>query len=815
MPEFINPHAFHLAGSPEKLGPLLTYAPPSPASPLLRMTLTRGRAEVKGISPRCLRVRISQHPRLLPYRSVSLDPRHMASGDPEKPVQPGRQPRPHRESTADIPSHPLTFADESSFYLRAATEELSLKIDTTRFALSLYGPEGELLTEGRSILRVGEALQDRRKAPRGQEYFGLGEKVSPLSRRHSRIDNWNRDQTDYHNENTEAMYCSVPFFLAPAAATPFYGEDAAPAGDNSSPEPPPALKWWGYFLDSPYRSHFDMASTSTEDLTISLIKGDLVIYFMAGSSPAAVLEEYTRLTGRHPLPPRWALGYHQCRHSYATDQEALGVAENLRQRQIPCDALWYDIFHMDNFRVFTFSREGYPHPKDHFDRIHALGFHTVAIVDPGIKVDPPGVYPVMDEGRDKDYFIKDVQGKRYHGPVWPGGVHFPDFSREEVRRWWADLHRFYFERGIDAVWNDMNEPAVLDELQTVPLEYLMYDEGHWSSQERMHNLYALLEAQSTQRALREAYPGRRPFVLTRAGFAGIQRYAALWTGDNDSTWDHMKQSLSQILNLGLSGIGFCGADVGGFSGNCHPELLVRWMQLGAFYPFFRSHSSDDTIRQEPWAFGPEAEGACRRAIELRYRLIPYWEQLFEEMSRRGTPAVRPLFWHTDTPEGRRITDQFFIGPSIMAAPILEKGARERMVYLPPGDWYNGGSREFLEGGRFIIAPAPLTEIPFFIKAGTILPTAPEVPHTGALPRESLSLEAYLTRRGQAHLTWREIPAEGPVEAREELPCHRFDSRGPESLDWMPPAQTGIKTLSVTFMTHRGERKERSFHENNH
>ena len=589
-------------------------------------------------------------------------------------------------------------------------------------AISLYAPDGELVSGGVGLYSEDEWLWDRRAIADKEDFYGLGERMTPLGRRGYRIDNFNWDQAKYHSEVIERMYASFPFCVALRAGR---------------------RQGWGLFLDSSYRTLFDIGYHRWDRLATGVFRGDYVAYFFCAAPLAELIRRYTDLTGRHGLPPLWALGYHQCRYSYMSAEEAREVGRAMRAHRLPCDAIWYDIDYMDSYRVFTLNRANFD--ANHFRDMARDGmeFRSVVIVDPALKHDPPGRYPHADEAAEKGYFLKTESGEDYIGTVWPGKVRFPDFSRAEVRDWWAEKHRFYFEElGIDGIWNDMNEPADL-ETHTLPDSIKMYDDGYWSTHDRMHNVYALFMIQAAYSAARRFRPNERPFQLTRSGAPGIQRYSAVWTGDNASSWHHMQMSLYQIINMGLSGIGFCGADIGGFFSNTTPELLARWYQLGTFYPFMRNHSMLGSIHQEPWAFGEQTANICRAALELRYRLLPYLYQLFQELHRSGAPIMRPLFWHYDM--ASHAIDQFLFGRYLLVAPVLGRGQTSKSVWLPPGVWYDFASDRRYEGssaGTTIVVDAPLDTIPIFVRAGSILPCSTPIQHSGQFDPTHLILDIY-------------------------------------------------------------------------
>ena len=289
-------------------------------------------------------------------------------------------------------------------------------------------------------------------------------------------------------------------------------------------------------------------------------------------------------------------------------------------------------------------------------------------------------------------------------------------------------HKEFVDLGVAGFWNDMNEPATWNHPGgTMPLDTPHCYDGQWTTHARAHNVYGFNMARACHAGLRRLRPDDRPFVITRAAYAGIQRYSMVWTGDNHSNWEQFALSIPQCLNLSLSGVAFCGPDVGGFSWNCTGELLARWTQAGAFFPFFRNHSAQGTRRQEPWTFGPEVEAICKQYITLRYQLLPYLYGLFLEAARDGAPIMRPLFWEfPDDRPGYAIDDQFLLGPALLVAPVLRQAARQRAVWLPSGaDWYDFWTKQKHAGGQSITAPAPLETMPLFVRAGTILPlTAP-------------------------------------------------------------------------------------------
>ena len=452
--------------------------------------------------------------------------------------------------------------------------------------------------------------------------------------------------------------------------------------------------------------------------------------FVTAGTPAEILDSYTRLTGRPFLPPVWSLGFHQSRWSYRDSARVANLAERFRREDVPCDAIHLDIHYMDRYRVFTWDRTRFPDPEEMHAKLSELGIRTVAIVDPGVAVAPD--YPVYAEGLKRGAFCTRSDGTPYQGRVWPGLTVFPDFAQSAVRDWWAEQHRELLGRGVSGIWNDMNDPVLKMGKRYDPLaEDVHHGQDRHAA---VRNRYANYEADATTLGFAKHQPGTRPFVLTRSGTSGIQKYAALWTGDNVSSWESLRENLTTVLSLGISGVPFSGADIGGFAGRRgllgvfkwrpSAELFVRWMQLGALLPFFRAHTTLYSPDQEPWSFGAQALRICRKHIKRRYRLLPTIYGLFRESSQNGSPVSRPMFFHYPETPPERVADQFLLGRDLLVAPVLRKGMRRRPVFLPEGDWYEYDSGTRLSAGRggsLVMADAPLDTCPLFVRAGAMLP----------------------------------------------------------------------------------------------
>jgi len=448
---------------------------------------------------------------------------------------------------------------------------------------------------------------------------------------------------------------------------------------------------------------------------------------MAGPSLAEVTRRYAALTGRAPLPPLWALGYHQCRWGYQYEAEFRELAVRFAAADIPVSALWYDIDYMDGYRLFTWDRVDFPDPAALNRDLKAMGIRAVTIVDPGVKREPG--YAVYDSGREQVAFCQTASGREYVGKVWPGDTVFPDFTLETTRTWWAGwLTAFLRDSAVDGVWLDMNDPAT---------GYSRTEEMRFShgaiAHDRYHNQYAHFMAMASQQACEQRDPEGRSFLLTRSASAGTQRYSAVWTGDNASNWQHLRMALPCSLNLSLSGMAFNGPDVGGFMDDTRAELLVRWHQAGCLFPFFRNHSIRHSRPQEPWQFGPGPLAAIRGAIHTRYRLLPYLYQCFFTHWRDGDPVIRPLLYHYTGPEYVDLDDQYLLGDALLVAPILhgegqgpeivraDVKMQERSVRLPPGYWFDLNRGEWVEGGRLLAYAAALDELPLFVRDGAVVP----------------------------------------------------------------------------------------------
>lgn len=548
-----------------------------------------------------------------------------------------------------------------------------------------------------------------------ERFYGLGEKTGGLNKRGFQWVMWNSDKPGYH-DGEDPLHVSIPFFIGVRDAGAY-----------------------GIFFDNSYRSVFNMGAASDRVYSFGAEDGEMNYYFMFGPRISDIVHRYTHLTGRMPIPPLWSLGYQQCRRSYYPAFEVRQVARNFRQRKIPADVIYLDIRYMDQYKVFTWDSTGFPDPARLCSDLEDMGYKVIPIIDPGVKIEEG--YTVYEEGVRRNYFARYPDGDIYQGEVWPGWCHFPDFTLPGAREWWGSHCGQMMDTGVDGFWNDMNEPAVWG--REMPLMVEFDDEGRRSTIKKIHNVYGHLMARTAYEGIRGTHPAKRPFIVTRAGFAGTQRYAAIWTGDNNAGFEDLRLALRMCIGLGLSGVPFTGSDVGGFIGTPTAELYTRWIQAGVFTPFFRTHTNVNTPDQEPWSFGEWTEDIVSNYIGMRYEFLPYIYSEMRRASQHGTPFMRPLFYDfQDDPEAfnSRWEHQFLAGPQILVAPVAYDRQRLQEVYLPPGRWVDPWSGESYEGGNSIIVKAPIERLPYFYRGGAIVPCRDVQQYTGEVPLTELIVD---------------------------------------------------------------------------
>jgi alpha-glucosidase len=639
--------------------------------------------------------------------------------------------------TARVSVAPLSDQAASGF----STGKLRVLVKNS-LRMTISDLEGNVISsDAQPIEYHGDRFRIYKEMPENEHYFGLGDKTGPLDRRGMAFTLWNTD-TGFQ-ESTDPIYKSVPFFIGFRAG-----------------------RSYGLLFDNTWRSSFDFGKEVRDCYSFGAEGGPLDYYFILGPEPKHVVETYAWLTGTAPLPPMWALGFQQSRYSYESDAKLREIASRLRSDHIPTDVLYLDIDYQKKNRPFTVDTDAFPDLAKLLADMKAQQFHTVLITDLHIANLPNADYAPYDEGIKGDHFLKNPDGTIYTGIVWPGPAVFPDFTRKASRDWWGSLYRNFYSMGAAGFWNDMNEPAVFQTpTKTIPLDVRgRIEEPGFElrivTQREAHNVFGMENSRATFEGLLQLNPNERPFVLTRATYAGGQRYASTWTGDNRSTWNHLRMSIPMLLNLGLSGFAIAGDDIGGFSGSPPMDLLTKWFEVGAFNPIFRDHTEKGTNPQEPWVGGPEHEAIRRRFIEERYRLLPYIYTLAEENSRDGMPLMRPLFLEfpgVDLDAG----NEFMWGPSILVAPAMfGEDPQSYSAKLPSGDWFDYWTGKkvagIAPGGDPVISGAAkgpptvmdvkikpvLAELPVFVRGGSIIPLQPLIQSTSEKPKGPLELRVY-------------------------------------------------------------------------
>lgn len=604
------------------------------------------------------------------------------------------------------------------------TDSLVLKVTKRPLRFAFYTINGKLLNTddpsfGTSWL--GDDVTTYKSLQKDERFLGLGEQTGNIDRSGEAYINYNTDDPGYDNRS-KSLYSSIPFYI----------------GLHDS-------LCYGIFLDNTSRTTFNFGAGNDRFSYFTAEAGEMDYYFIYHQNIRSILESYTWLTGHTPLPPKWSLGYQQCRYSYFPDADVISTAQKFRERQIPIDMIYLDIHYMDEFKLFTWDKQRFPNPDQTIGQLNKMNLHLAVIIDPGVKVEKG--YPVYDDGLKNDIFIKYPDGTNYQGQVWPGWCNFPDFTMPKARDWWGKWVKTYADRGITGYWNDMNEIATWG--KEVPKLLELNWEGKKTSYAEAKNVYGMQMARSSYEGARKNMNGQRPFVLTRSGFAGLQRYTAIWTGDNQANDDHMLLGVRLLSSLGLSGVSFTGMDIGGFSGNPTTDLYIRWMQLGTFTPMFRGHTAIYTRRSEPWDYGEIAEDIAKRFIGFRYQLMPYLYSSFYESSQDGMPVLRSLA--IQYPFDSKIYDrdfqqEFLFGSSVLVCPVRST-ERLAKVYLPEGKWFDLYSDSVIAGSHEILTEAPIEKIPLFVKGGSIIPLQALTESTAENPGDTLFVHVYAGDHG--------------------------------------------------------------------
>ncbi|OCB74537.1 glycosyl hydrolase [Flavobacterium piscis] len=615
---------------------------------------------------------------------------------------------------------------EEETYFQIRTSKVKCKIQKADLRLSIYDLNDLLILEdelgfhweesyeyGGNIVKMSKSSKD------GECFYGLGDKATQMNLKGKRLENFATDQYAYQKDQ-EPLYKVVPFYIG------LHNKQS-----------------YGIFFDNTFRTFFDFCQERRNVSSFWAEGGEMNYYFIYGPQMQDVVTTYTDLTGKPELPPLWVLGYHQCKWSYYPESKVKEITSKFRELKIPCDAIYLDIDYMEGFRCFTWNKNYFPDPKRMVAELAEDGFKTIVIIDPGIKIDKD--YWVYQEALEKDYFCKRADGPYMKGKVWPGECNFPDYTNPVVREWWAGLFKeLISDIGVKGVWNDMNEPAVMEvPNKTFPMDVRHVYDGNPCSHRKAHNIYGTQMARATYHGVKRFTYPKRPFVITRSAYSGAQRYTSSWTGDNVATWEHLWLANIQVQRMSISGMGFTGSDIGGFAEQPTGELYARWIQLGVFHPFCRTHSSGDHGNQEPWAFDEEVINITRKFVSLRYQLLPYLYTMFWQYIEEGIPMLKPLVYYDqeDTQTHYR-NDEFIFGNQILVCPILEPNAVGRRMYIPRGEWYNYWNNELSTGGREVWIDTKFDEIPVFVKAGAIIPKYPVQQYVGELEFDELTLDLY-------------------------------------------------------------------------
>ncbi|OPJ62122.1 glycoside hydrolase family 31 protein [Clostridium oryzae] len=615
------------------------------------------------------------------------------------------------------------------------TDKLMIAVRKADGAISVTNSSGRLIYKSKEegFCWNRDTIKCNIDMDQNNHFYGLGEKTGFLDKKGRKYVMWNTDEP-LHTPTKDPLYKSIPFLIN------FDGQES-----------------YGILVDNPGRTWFDLREDNDNFYSFEVDDEEINFYFIYGGKLKDVVSKYSDITGRMTMPPMWSLGYQQCRWSYYPESTIKKLAGDFREKNIPCDVIYLDIDYMDGYRVFTWDENGFPDPERMLTELREQGFKVVTIVDPGVKKDAE--YDVYMDGLKKDVYCKEPEGNIYHGEVWPGVAAYPDFTKEKTQEWWAEKHKALIGKGIAGIWNDMNEPSDFSvdssqdrTLATVPDHVMMDNNGNPRSFRRYHNIYGFSMCKGTRKAFENLKPEERPFIVTRSAYAGIQRYSAVWTGDNTSWWEHLESAIPMHMNIGMSGVPFVGGDVGGFQGDATGELFARWIQLGAFTPFFRGHSAIYTIQQEPWAFNEKVEAISKKYIDLRYKLLPYNYNEFYKASTTGIPIMRPLVLEYEADkEVYNLNDEFLYGENILVAPVTRPSVTKKCVYLPKGCWFNYWTEEYIEGGKYVLVDAPMDVLPMFVKGGSIIPNAEVVNYVGEKKQDKLTLDIYLGLDGKYSL----------------------------------------------------------------
>jgi alpha-glucosidase len=692
----------------------------------------------------------------------------------QKDVSYGLDPAFKKQEVQPVAAETVDFWQLKTVYLKIVVSKKDLRIKILDINDKIICEDADGYYARATMMHGTTDVRITKKCQPNERFFGLGDKSCSLELRGKSFENWCTDAFAFEPD-TDPLYRAIPFF---------YGFH-----QNIG---------YGIFLDSPFKTKFNFDTEQNNTYSFASEGGEMNYYFIYGAALTEVARQYHHLTGKPELPPIWALGFHQCRWSYFPEKRVKDVAETFRKLKIPCDAIYLDIDYMDEYRCFTWNHKHFPDPTRMIADLQKIGFQTVVMIDPGIKQDED--FEIYAEGFENDYFLKRIDGELLIGRVWPSETVFPDFLNQQVREWWGDLYeKLYVENDIAGFWNDMNEPANFKlNIKTIPNNVLHNsDKEGIFSHAKGHNIYGMMMSQSSVEGFKKLRPKKRPFLVTRASYAGGQRHAAVWTGDNVATWGHLQMANRQIQRLSLSGFSFSGSDIGGFKDVPTGELLVRWLQLGIFHPFYRIHSMGNNevgdalsdaslvseaearnrLDQEPWSFGDDTTLLTRQAIELRYKLLPYLYTTFYKLATEGQPMMLSQgFYDSTDSENFKYEQQFISGKHLLVAPVTEENLKKMSVYFPKGVWYDLQTGAQYIGNQAITITTPLSKIPIFAREGACIPMYPVMQFTGERPVEVLELRVFYTKKVELSELY-EDSGEGYTHLKDNYALTRFKTDG--------------------------------------
>lgn len=622
---------------------------------------------------------------------------------------------------SDAPTGPAPVIAKDGAKCSLRTDSMLVEVSLKPIAVTVRDAKGNVLVEDHASLGIswaGSHITNYKVLRQGERFIGLGEKTGPLDRRGNGYTHWNTDFFGYPS-GADPIYMSTPFYMGLHSDSLMYG----------------------LFLDNSSRTRVNFGASNDRFSSFGVEDGDLRYYVIAGHTVPGILASYAQLTGTMPLPPKWSIGFQQCRYSYYPDTQVLSIARTFRERKIPADVIYLDIHYMQDYKLFTWDSIRFRDPKRMIDELTKLDFTTTVIIDPGIKIEKG--YAPYEEGLGKDLFLKYSDGSPYTGQVWPGWCTFTDFTKQDARSWWGTQFKGLVDVGVRGFWNDMNEIATWG--QFMPDNILFSFEGTNATHLLGRNVYGMQMARSTYEGTKALLGNERPFILTRAGYNGIQRYSAVWTGDNQSNDDHMMAGIRLLNSMGLTGVPFVGMDVGGFTGGPSKELFARWTSVSAFTPFFRAHVAIDNKSQEPWSFGERVEQICRNYISLRYRLLPDLYSSFYESSVTGMPIMRSMAvthpFESSTYDWQFL-HQFTVGSDLMVCPSPSYERFTRVWFPPSGAWYSLYNDQRYDAGSTVIVDSPIDRLPVYVHEGGMLLMQSLVQSTREKPTDTLEVHVY-------------------------------------------------------------------------